>query len=469
MRPLNLTFVTGHAGTGKTTQLMELAGNLIPSLLTQPEFQSILAITLMHGARRRIDSALRKKYPSTPIRVTTIHSFALGVANRWRRALGLNVPIAANPECGGLFEQYGAIQASFGEILEMASNLVGNPTVGGLVAASYPLVIVDEFQDCDRAAISLIEKLAGVSQVILAADGFQDLTSSDDAPCEAINWLQGLAIRGAHHIDLSAPQRTQVNTILHTADCLRRNVRASSTTIEKFAAPAIPMLAWKIAQAFLSDELTGSCAVICLSADALLDKFLDSVNCQLANKNVTRGIRWTRIQNSDFEEKSLFEELGVSSGISTDQIWTKTDSDVLNFGSQASLVHEKVVRFAKLTGRKGVDLDLVRHFAQASLHAARSYTPLSGRFEVTTVHGAKNREFDNVFVFWGYRLPPPETRRKLLYNAVTRAKRRCILLVLQKDRSQLLLDPALRLLGEYPLPFGGRKQGTKAKAKKVRG
>lgn len=199
MSPLKLTFVTGQAGTGKTTKLMELAGNLIPSLVTQPEFQSVLAITHMHGARRRIDSALRKEHPNAPVMVTTIHSFALGIVNRWRRALGHNLPIAASPERGGLFEQYGTLQASFGEILDMASNLVGNPTVGGLVAASYALIIVDEFQDCDLSAISLIEKLARFSQVILAADGFQDLTRPDDAPCEAINWLERLAKFGTQH------------------------------------------------------------------------------------------------------------------------------------------------------------------------------------------------------------------------------------------------------------------------------
>jgi hypothetical protein len=227
------------------------------------------------------------------------------------------------------------------------------------------------------------------------------------------------------------------------------------------------MLAWKVAQAFLRNELTGSCAVISPSADGLLDTFLDSVNKQIANKNVARGIRWTRVPNPDLEEKSLFAELGVAAGPSAEPIWGQADSDVLKLGPQAFTIREKIVRFAKLTGRKEIEIDMVRQFAQASLHADRSYSPLSGRFEVTTVHGAKNREFEDVFVFWGYRLPPPEIRRKLLYNAVTRAKRRCVLLVLQKDRSQLLLDPALRLLGEYRSPFGGDPR-PKTKAKEGR-
>jgi hypothetical protein len=47
----NLTYVTGHAGTGKTTRLMKMAGDLSESLITEPDFQCLLAVTHMHGAR----------------------------------------------------------------------------------------------------------------------------------------------------------------------------------------------------------------------------------------------------------------------------------------------------------------------------------------------------------------------------------------------------------------------------------
>jgi hypothetical protein len=462
----HLTFVTGHAGTGKTTQLMKLVGDLIPAHIIRPEIQSILAITHMHGARRRVDALLRREHPNAPIRVITIHSFALGIVNRWRRALGYSLPIVADPERGGLFERYGNHHASFSEILTMALNLLLASTVRNFIAGTYPLIIVDEFQDCDRDAISLVGKLAEVSQVVLAADGFQDLTSADDAPCEAIDWLETLRTRGAEHIDLSTPRRTRVGTILHTADCLRQNTQASAPTIDKFVAPSVAMLAWKVVQAFLKNELVGSCAVICPTTDPQVDKLLASVNSQLAKKGFAKGIRWRRIQSSDHEKKSLLAELGISGGPDAEIIWKQNESDVLVLGPRASSIHGKVVRFGKLTGRKEIEPALVCQFAQASLHADRSYSPMTGRFEVTTVHGAKNREFDQVFIFWGYRLPPPETRRKMLYNAVTRAKRKCVLLVLQADPGRISLDPALSLLGEYRSPFATDNKGSKKKVAK---
>lgn len=47
-----------------------------------------------------------------------------------------------------------------------------------------------------------------------------------------------------------------------------------------------------------------------------------------------------------------------------------------------------------------------------------------------TIHGAKNREFDNVIVLWPAAVGgSDDQKRRLLYNAVTRAKERCVVLV----------------------------------------
>lgn len=47
-----------------------------------------------------------------------------------------------------------------------------------------------------------------------------------------------------------------------------------------------------------------------------------------------------------------------------------------------------------------------------------------------TVHQAKNREFDGVVVLWPYQLGgDDEHRRRLLYNAVTRARNWCTVVV----------------------------------------
>jgi DNA helicase IV len=50
-----------------------------------------------------------------------------------------------------------------------------------------------------------------------------------------------------------------------------------------------------------------------------------------------------------------------------------------------------------------------------------------------TVHQAKNREFAGVVVLWPYEVGGDgETKRRLLYNAVTRAQAWCTVIVQSK-------------------------------------
>lgn len=56
-----------------------------------------------------------------------------------------------------------------------------------------------------------------------------------------------------------------------------------------------------------------------------------------------------------------------------------------------------------------------------------------GGWKAMSVHGAKNREFDIVIVLWPAAIRgSDEQKRRLLYNAITRAKERCLILVQAK-------------------------------------
>jgi hypothetical protein len=76
--------------------------------------------------------------------------------------------------------------------------------------------------------------------------------------------------------------------------------------------------------------------------------------------------------------------------------------------------------------REDVERVVRRSFAEARRHTRGD----QARLTALTVHAAKNREFDLVIVLW-----PAATRgtddqkRRLLYNAITRARNRCLVLV----------------------------------------
>ncbi len=47
-----------------------------------------------------------------------------------------------------------------------------------------------------------------------------------------------------------------------------------------------------------------------------------------------------------------------------------------------------------------------------------------------TVHQAKNREFDRVALIWPYQVTAePDDRRRIFYNAITRARTSCLVIV----------------------------------------
>jgi len=97
---------------------------------------------------------------------------------------------------------------------------------------------------------------------------------------------------------------------------------------------------------------------------------------------------------------------------------------------QVSLIRW-VIRQRDMAGRESLGhKDLLaqtrRVVATQRAHAQRSE---NGR-RALTVHQAKNREFDAVFVIWPYTVgQDDEGKRRLLYNAITRAKKWCVVVV----------------------------------------
>jgi DNA helicase IV len=73
---------------------------------------------------------------------------------------------------------------------------------------------------------------------------------------------------------------------------------------------------------------------------------------------------------------------------------------------------------------------LKRYVTLRRHHASR----FDGGLLAMTVHQAKNREFDGVVVMWPYTVKADdEGKRRLLYNAVTRARRWCTVIVQSPD------------------------------------
>jgi superfamily I DNA/RNA helicase len=442
-------FVGGEAGAGKTRRLMEEAALFGGRLISKPH-QRALAMAVMHGARRQLHSTLSRFCPALPVTVSTVHSFALRVVNRWRRCLGLAAPVTICDTSCHLAELHERTQATFEEVIHLACKLLESATVKETLAESYPLVIVDEFQDCVGSTLQFVQALGDSTKLLLGADHFQ-LLSDEVEGCPAVDWIQRLRREGkVEYVELAGCHRTNAPAILQAAHALRNNVKATQCTVPVYYGYQPAQVAYRICERFtrwsgVKQITEGTCALVVLSVDDVqLHKLLESFRQQLERKS-SRRVNWSHGVSEEQHQNELFAELGLSSDAIPGTEWSAKH---LALSGRALAVAEDVARFSKLRGISTIPHVLVVQFAKLAAHNARAFARTSPRCQVLTVHGAKNREFDHVFVFWGYKNSgwSIEQQRRLLYNAVTRAKVDCTILVLG-DLTRTQTDPTVSLLG----------------------
>lgn len=457
MNDLNIQLVTGQAGTGKTTWLMKkTVSQAEKKKLT--EQQRVLLITRMHGSRRRIQAKVMDIAPSFPCHITTIDAFALSLLNRWRRSFGFSRPINGIPDESNFVVTPFGIDVDFDRAQSLAAELLRSPTIGKLIGNSFPLVSIDEFQDCHGSMLEFVQALSDHSSLILAADDFQQLKMDIDG-CPAIDWGHRLAEEGKSVIfNLDTCYRTAEHPLLEAARRLREDDSESEATIPVICCPNNGPAAWHILKRLIMCEpdlrWTGTSAIITPSHDPFVTKVLSSCDNQLRKKSLN-PIMWHVDCSIDDEQQQIRKNLQSLKRVlnSSFDLNAITESD-----SISRHVLQQALRFAKLRGIEEISNELLDRYIDKFVHDRRAYSSTSPKKLVTTVHGAKNREFDNVFVLWPFKLPPDvKQQRRMLYNAITRARKNCIVLVLG-DINRANNDPVLSLLGPPQPAFFFRKK-----------
>jgi hypothetical protein len=458
--------VLGQAGTGKTTWLMQQASELASSFLTA-DHHRLLAITRMHGSRRRLQLKLLDSCPTIPCSITTIDGFALSLLNRWRRSLGYLKPIQPVDVDTAFSDTILGTEAGFSHIMVKSTELLDSKTVREVIRESYPLVMIDEFQDCHGPLLDFVKALSSCSALILAADDFQ-LLDSNVGECPAVEWLRTTENGSSNRCtELTTCHRTSIQNILDAARCLRNNITADRETIPVICCPSHGPAAFKIIDAlvFKASVWKGSTALICPSHDDFLQQVLNSCDSQLKKKNI-RPIFWFHECAMREERKQLNKCLGIASQGSCSEGWTAPPGDLPPAASQ---VVSRTLRFSRLRGFKEIPHGVIARYVDTVVHERRAYSGHSPKRIVTTVHGAKNREFDNVIIIWPYTVPSDAERQKrLLYNAITRSKKNCMLLV-RGNLKRAQNDSVLALLGPardaFPPKKRKKNRSTKRKAR----
>jgi len=202
---LSLEYFEGPAGSGKTYQLIEALKTLLVSHPLE-EGKAILGLTYMHGSRRRMHNQLAKiRELRGRFLACTVDSLARHVVYRWRTLARDIEPMLAF-----------SASADFKIICHAAALITAKGSVSSWLRLRYPVVLVDELQDCKGDHLCVIQAIESCCHVIAAADEFQDLQQT--GPSAAVEWLHGSV---GKKNTLLGNQRTKDTTLLQAAARLR--------------------------------------------------------------------------------------------------------------------------------------------------------------------------------------------------------------------------------------------------------
>jgi len=434
---VSLSGFEGCAGTGKTTQLRQAARD---HLEAHPlgEAECVLALTKMHGSRKRMLAALTGPDGlNAKVACLTIDSFARTLVRRWRSLLRLRGTELPEEE-------------DWPAVTSAAAELLTNSRVTSWVAQRYPVVVVDEMQDCRGGELGVLQCLAGVSAVLCAADGFQDLFGEEGN--EAVEWSRSMGAMTT----LEENHRTQESYLLEAAAALRAGQDLplgkdwSPYQVLSAPKPAIgaARVAWMLKHSW---SKLGETVAVLSTARSENSPFVRALLDRLGEKEfVSRKgdkragpyrIRW---ETGEQEEVArLLHRLDLPANES----WPVTTRQLA--ASAAAAAIGDLREWADRRVRLGYDEELaeeqISRLITTLVRRRRAFGVVrQRRRSAMTIHQAKNREFDNVVVLWPMQVKgSPLRKRRLLYNAITRAKR-SVLVVVQDPKGKRLEEAPFR-------------------------
>ena len=435
----------GPAGSGKTYKLNAQLNKLC-SNKDFKEYQSVLAITFMHGSRRRLAEKLGKEVGSgIPVLCETIDSFCLRIVNRYRQFLERSKPVAITQWDEDWTEDEYNWRANFTTIRAAAVFLLKIENIRNAVASAYPIILVDEFQDCHDDLLRVIQLLSQSCTLLVGADDFQCFHTTGESP--AVKWIHNSS---SDCKELTGNQRTENRTVLEAALAIRNNENATSS-IDVVPLPP-GLVAWHIFTQIAWYNHTGAKSHVLISpagpeASPWVRDIMRSLRNELGKKKKLGPMpfTWEEKDKDKYEEVlSIVESMsGNSEQITNEKLRLFVDhpNTVLRLAANRSL------RLISIRGIQAIPKSTFHQLVELAAHSISAFRceQSSARLAMT-VHGAKNREFDHVFILWPFKVRSDSLgKRKLLYNAITRAKLGATLFV-QGDEKRVRNDEVLCLL-----------------------
>ena len=413
---MNLFFYEGPAGCGKTTALIDKLKN---HLLDHPllDGQYVLGLTMMHGARQRLSEKLKTiSELKCGFQCSTFDSFAWRIVSRWR-SLYKEISEEEFPE-------------DFDATCNSAAKLLSIDIVRKWVAATHPIILVDEAQDCKKGRLGILQELTKSCVVLVAADAFQDLFDTEQS--ESVMWLQSVT----NSTVLIQNHRTRVDGLLKSARSLREGNGFLGGTNCQVKSVASHSIAVHLVAYFLLNNQARKVAILTPTKPEKSKFISNTIEILrlggIKLKNVSKPFSPQKIKwETDVTalEQRIKEEIGLPE--EPDLIVNEYDLNLTATSAGIQELHQWIRRQRSLRGVGTFTVVEIIKQISAICHHIRAFRSLNiNNIRAMTIHQAKNQEFDGVVVLWPYEVGTnAESNRRLLYNAITRAKRSCLILI----------------------------------------
>lgn len=416
---MSLVLFEGAAGTGKTTRLIA-EGRLYLDAHPLLEGQRVLALTKYHGSRKRMAQKLSGRQGlGVAVDCTTIDSFAWHLVRRWRT----------------LARQYGEVptDGDFGAVAALAGTLLQQELVSAWVGRRYPMVVVDEMQDCQDGELAVLRGLTRYAHMLTAADTFQDLSGAEGN--EAVSWAQSVG----DVVALERVHRTDVEGLLEAARALRSRQMVPTTLRPGFEVRAVraapiggSLVSWTIKSWYRFGE-TAIISPVRPDRSRFVRTVVDWVGSKQAKTSrspATAGpysICWEADDRSN--EADLIAALGLPSDPGAQLGCQELADAALQVG--ALDLRDWLDKQRRVGGRASISVfEVVGQIGRIVRQRRAFGRGRTSGLVALTAHQAKNREFETVIVLWPLEVrSDPEQQRRLLYNAITRAKQRVMVVV----------------------------------------
>lgn len=402
--------VTAGPGSGKTRVLVHKLASLL--LMEDVKHEQLLMITFSRAAATEFKKRLLKLIGNAAnyIEIKTFHSY-----------------------CFDLLGKVGSLEKS-SEILKKTIQKIKNNEVEASRITKTVLVI-DEAQDMDEEEFGLISALMEQNEemrVIAVGDDDQNIYEFRGASSKYLE--QFISSNNAVKHELVENYRSKSNLVNFTNQFVKRishRLKQSPIIAKKSDNGQIKIIRYQsehlinpLVQDILKIGLSGtSCVLTKVNEDAL----------QIAGLLLKNNIQAKLIQSNDGfnlynlnEVRYFLSHLNLTNDVYVinDETWLTAKREVVSkyrHSTKLEILGNIIKEFEASNPIRKYKSDLEVFIRESKLEDF--YNENGDTIFVSTIHKAKGREFDNVFLMLENFNPTTDEVKRLLYVAMTRAKR----------------------------------------------